>query len=100
MSNTTRHPQTQTRSTHTPDCEGMTPLSFFFFFCLDCLGPSDTTPSQLRTQFRVEVYLADTAEDKGLAGIVTVGTDTEVHLAGVSVLLEGLSDTENGIGRA
>jgi hypothetical protein len=45
-------------------------------------------------------YLADTAQDEGLAGIITVGTDTEVHLARVGILLEGLSDTENGIGRA
>jgi hypothetical protein len=44
--------------------------------------------------------LADGGQDVGLSLVVTVGADTEVDLLGVGVLLEGLSDAENGVGRA
>lgn len=37
--------------------------------------------------------LANGGEDKGLAGVIAVGTDTEVDLLGVGVGLEGLRDT-------
>lgn len=39
-------------------------------------------------------------QHKGLASIVTVSTNTEVNLLFKSVLLKGLSNTENGIGRS
>lgn len=42
--------------------------------------------------------LSDGGQDVRLALVVTVGADTEVDLLGVGVLLEGLSDTENGVG--
>lgn len=43
--------------------------------------------------------LSDGGQHVGLALVITVGTDTEVDLLGVGILLEGLGDTENGIGR-
>jgi len=42
--------------------------------------------------------LSDGGKDVRLSLVVTVGADTKVDLLGVGVLLEGLSDTENGIG--
>ena len=44
--------------------------------------------------------LSDGGKDVRLSLVVAVGADTEVDLLGVGVLLEGLSDAENGVGRA
>ena len=44
-----------------------------------------------------ETHLAHTLQDVRLSLIVSVGTDTEVHLLGIGILLEGLRHTENGV---
>ena len=44
--------------------------------------------------------LADGGQDVGLSLVVAVCANAEVDLLGVRVLLEGLSDAENGVGRA
>lgn len=44
--------------------------------------------------------LADGGQDVGLSLVIAVCANTEVDLLGVRVLLEGLGDAENGVGRA
>ena len=44
--------------------------------------------------------LADRGQDVGLSLVIAVCANTKVDLLGVGVLLEGLSDAENGVGRA
>lgn len=44
--------------------------------------------------------VSDGGQDVRLALVVAVGADAEVDLLRVGVLLEGLSDAENGVGRA
>lgn len=46
---------------------------------------------------RLMAYLAHGGEDVGLAVVVTVGTDAEVHLLGAGVLVEGEGDAEDGV---
>ncbi len=42
-------------------------------------------------------YLADTAEHKGLALVIPVGSHSQVHLFGVGIPLEGLGHPQDGI---
>lgn len=44
-----------------------------------------------------EPYLADAAEHKGFALVISVGSNSQVHLLRVAVPLEGLSDSQDGI---
>ena len=41
--------------------------------------------------------LSDARKDKGLALVVSVSTDAQVHLVGVGASLEGLRDAQDGI---
>lgn len=45
-----------------------------------------------------QLYLADTAEHKGLALVIPVGSHSQVHLLRVGVLLKGLAHPQDGIG--
>lgn len=47
-----------------------------------------------------ELYLANTAEHKGLALVISVGSNSQVHLLRVGVPLEGFGHSQDGIRRA